>query len=185
MKKKNIGKALALYPCPVVVVGAVVDEKPTWTLVAHAGTVAHSHLMVSLVKAHYINKGIRENKKLSVNDVDESWLRNADLTGTISGLKEDKSQMFEYSLGENGAPLINDAKVSIECEVDGNYELENFDNFICKILATYADESILNASEKIDYHVFKPVLFEFPTYEYFVTGGKVGDCGKMNKNNKA
>ena len=26
----------------------------------------------------------------------------------------------------------------------------------------------------------KPVLFEFPTYEYFVTGEKVGNCGKMN-----
>ena len=31
-----------------------------------------------------------------------------------------------------------------------------------------------------DYHVFKPVLFEFPTYEYFVTGDKIGDCAKMN-----
>ena len=83
-------------------------------------------------------------------------------------------------MGENGAPLIDDAKVSIECEVDGNYELEHFDHFICKILATYADETVLNGKGKIDYHTFKPVLFEFPTYEYFVTGEKVGDCGKMN-----
>ena len=48
MSKKNIGATLALYPCPVIVVGAMVNDKPTWTLVAHAGTVAHSHLMVSL-----------------------------------------------------------------------------------------------------------------------------------------
>lgn len=178
--KKNIGASLALYPCPVVVVGAMVDGKPTWTLVAHAGTVAHSHLMVSLVQAHYINKGIRENKKLSVNVVDESWLKEADRMGIISGNKEDKSNTFEWTMGKNGAPLINAAKVSIECEVDGNYELENFDNFICKILATYAEESILNEKGKINYHVFKPVLFEFPTYEYFVTGDKVGDCAKMN-----
>ena len=27
---------------------------------------------------------------------------------------------------------------------------------------------------------YNPVLFEFPTYEYFVTGDKVGDCGRMN-----
>ena len=64
MSKKNIGATLALYPCPVIVVGAMANNKPTWTLVAHAGTVAHSHLMVSLVQAHYINQGIRENKKL-------------------------------------------------------------------------------------------------------------------------
>ena len=34
---------------------------------------------------------------------------------------------------------------------------------------------------KIDFRRFKPVLFEFPTYEYFVTGEKVGDCARMNK----
>ena len=156
--KRNIGAVPALYPCPVVVIGAMVDGKPSWTLAAHAGTVAHSNLMVSLVKAHYINKGIRENRELSFNVVDEAWLK----------------------IGENGAPVIDDAKVSIECEVDGNHELENFDNFICRIQATYADDCVLNADGKIDYHVFKPVLFEFPTYEYFVTGDAVGRCGRMN-----
>ena len=180
MSKKNIGAALALYPSPVIVVGAMVNGKPTWTLVAHAGTVAHSHLMISLVQAHYINKGIKENKVLSVNVVDESWLKEADRMGIISGNKVDKSDAFSYTIGENGAPMIDNAKISIECEIDGNYELEHFDNFICKILATYADEDILNEKGKINYHVFKPVLFEFPTYEYFVTGEKVGDCAKMN-----
>lgn len=181
MSKKNLGAALALYPSPVIVVGAMVEGKPTWTLVAHAGTVAHSHLMISLVQAHYINKGIKDNKVLSVNIVDESWLKEADRMGIISGNKVDKSDVFSYTIGENGAPMIDSAKLSIECEMDGNYELEHFDNFICKILATYAAEDILNEKGKINYHVFKPVLFEFPTYEYFVTGEKVGDCAKMNQ----
>ena len=136
--------------------------------------------MVSLVQAHYINQGIRENKKLSVNVVDASWLKAADRMGTVSGNKTDKSEAFAWTMGEYGAPLIDDARVSMECEVDGNYELEHFDHFVCKILATYADESVLNEKDRIDYHVFKPVLFEFPTYEYFVTGEKIGDCAKMN-----
>ena len=181
MSKKNIGAILALYPSPLIVVGAMVEGKPTWTLVAHAGIMAHSHLMVSLVQAHYINKGIRENKKLSVNVVDASWLKDADRMGTISGNKVDKSGAFAWTMGENSAPLIDEAKVSIECEVDGNYELEQFDHFVCRILATYADESVLNEKDKIDYHMFKPVLFEFPTYEYFVMGDKIGNCGKMNQ----
>ena len=179
MSKKNIGAALALYPSPLIVVGAMAEGTPTWTLVAHAGTMAHSHLMVSLVQAHYINKGIRENKKLSVNVVDASWLRDADRMGTISGNKADKSEAFAWTMGENGAPLIDAAKVSIECEVDGNYELEHFDNFVAKIVATYVEEDVLNEKGKIDYHTFKPALFEFPTYEYFVVGDKVGDCGRM------
>ena len=111
--KKNIGAVLALYPCPVIVVGAMVQGKPSWTLAAHAGIVAHSHLMVSLVSAHYINKGIRENKVFSVNIVDASWLKEADKMGIVSGNKTDKSGEFAYSIGENGAPLIDKAKVSI------------------------------------------------------------------------
>ena len=52
MSKKNIGAALALYPCPVIVVGAMADGKPTWTLAAHAGIMAHSHLMVGRGTLH-------------------------------------------------------------------------------------------------------------------------------------
>lgn len=33
--RKNIGSALALYPMPVTLVGAMNDDEPTWTLVAH------------------------------------------------------------------------------------------------------------------------------------------------------
>ena len=73
--KKNIGATLALYPCPVIVVGAMVNDKPTWTLVAHAGTVAHSHLMVSLVQAHYINSECRTVRRARVGAKD-TWGEN-------------------------------------------------------------------------------------------------------------
>ena len=73
--KKNIGAQLALYPAPVIVVGAIVNDKPTWTLVAHAGTMAHSHLMVSLVHAHYINQEIIESKKLSIKKTNQNQVR--------------------------------------------------------------------------------------------------------------
>lgn len=41
--------------------------------------------------------------------VDESWLAKADKMGTISGNKVDKSEAFAWTMGENGAPLIDDA----------------------------------------------------------------------------
>ncbi|WP_279126965.1 flavin reductase family protein [Acidaminococcus fermentans] len=177
--KKNLGNILALYPAPVTIVGAMVDGKPNWTLVAHTGTMCHSHVMLSMVKSHLTNQGIRENRIVSVNLVDASWLREADYMGCVSGHQVDKSHAFSYSIGENGAPLVDQAKVSIECQVDGTYVLENFENFFCRIEAVYADESILNEQGKISYDLFKPVLFEFPTYQYYLTGEKVGDCRKM------
>ena len=57
MSKKNIGATLALYPCPVIVVGAMVDDKPTWTLVAHAGTVAQSHELFEFPTYEYFVAG--------------------------------------------------------------------------------------------------------------------------------
>ena len=179
--KQNIGAQLALYPSPVTVVGAMVDGKPNWTLVAHAGVMAHSHLMLSMVKAHYTNKGIRENKVVSVNIVDASWLKEAARMGCISGSKEDKSGAFAYTVGEKGAPMIDAAKVSIECEVEDIYDLAGFDNFICRITGTYAEEEILTEKGKIDYRKFKPALFQFPTYEYLETGDVLGLCMKMNE----
>lgn len=98
----------------------------------------------------------------------------------ISGSREDKSDAFAWTMGEHGAPLIDKAGISIECSLVISFEVDNFDNFICRIEATYADESVLNEAGKINYHRFKPVLFEFPTYEYFVTGEKAGDCARMN-----
>ena len=85
--KKNIGAQLALYPAPVIVVGAIVNDKPTWTLVAHAGTMAYSHLMVSLVHAHYINQEIIESKKYMDLDIlypDKSTKMKVDFSEYIS-----------------------------------------------------------------------------------------------------
>ena len=79
--KKNIGNGLALYPTPLVVVGAMVDGKPNWLLVGHLGIMGHDHVMVSLAKSHYTNQGIRETKKLSINIVDEAMLEKADHAG--------------------------------------------------------------------------------------------------------
>ena len=57
--KKNIGSKLALYPTPAVVVGAKVNGKTNWLLVAHLGIIGHDRVMVSLHKAHYTNQGYR------------------------------------------------------------------------------------------------------------------------------
>lgn len=34
----------------------------------------------------------------------------------------------------------------------------------------------LNEAGKINYQTLKPVLFEFPTYEYLKTGSVLGKC---------
>ena len=179
--KKNIGSTLALYPTPLAVVGAMVNEKPNWLLAGHLGIMGHDHVMVSLAKAHYTNQGIKESKKLSINLVDEALLAKADRSGCVSGGKEDKSELFDAVLADGGAPMIAQAPVVMECSVEDIYETKGFDNFICTIDNTYAEENILTEDGKLDYRTLKPVLFEMPTYEYLKTGDVIGKCTSFGK----
>jgi len=179
--KKNIGNAIALYPTPLVVVGAMVDGKPNWVLAGHLGIMGHDHIMISLAQAHYTNIGIRAQKALSVNIVDEALLPCADYVGSVSGSKTDKSGVFRWHAETGGAPLVDDAPISMDCTVVDTYQTDGFDNFICKIEGTYAEESLLNAQGKPDYHRLKPVLFEMPTYEYLKTGDVLGKCMSFAK----
>lgn len=180
--KKNIGSALALYPTPTVVVGAMNGEKPTWTLVAHVGIIGHDRILISLASAHYINQFIKDGSKLSVNIVDEGMLPETDYVGSVSGAKVDKSMVFEYELGEAGTPIIRKAPLTMECSVVDVYNTPGFESFICSIDNTYVEEEHLNEAGKINYNTLKPVLFEFPTYEYLKTGDVIGKCLSFKKN---
>lgn len=174
--KKNIGNSIALYPMPLVIVGAMVNGKPNYVLAGHLGIIGHDRVMVSLARNHYTNKGIRSNQSMTINMVDESILKKADYVGSVSGHKTDKSNVFEYHLGKTGAPVIDESPIAMECRVEDIYETEGFESFICKIAAVHADENILDSNNKIDYSLLKPVLFEMPTYQYLLTGEVLGKC---------
>ncbi|MCI9527659.1 MAG: flavin reductase family protein [Lachnospiraceae bacterium] len=182
--KKNIGSQLALYPTPVIVIGAMNEENPTWTLVAHVGIIGHDRVLVSLAAPHYINGVIKRNQKLSINIVDEGILSQADYSGSVSGAKEDKCELFEYEAGNAGTPMIRKSPLVMECAVEDVYHTPNFESFICMIDNTYVEEECLNKEGKIDYHVLKPVLFQFPTYEYLRTGEVIGKCLSFKKNER-
>lgn len=116
--KKSIDTKLALYPTPGTVIGTMNGDKPTWTLVAHIGIIGHDRILVSLAESHFINHLIRENGRLSINLVTEEMLPEVDVSGSATGAKSDKSDLFEYELGENGMPIIKAANLTLECKVD-------------------------------------------------------------------
>ena len=174
--KKNLGSVLALYPAPLIVVGAMQEKKPTWTLVGHAGIIGHDRILVSLASSHHINGVIKEAGKLSVNIVDRGMLAKADYVGSVSGAVTDKSAVFAYEIGAAGTPVIKDSPLTMECTVTDIYETNGFDSFICTIDDTLAEEACLNEAGKIDYRRLKPILFEFPTYEYLESGEVLGKC---------
>lgn len=177
--KKNIGQRLSLYPMPLTVVGAEVEGKVNWLLVAHTGIIGHDRILVSMNDKHYTNRGIRQSRKLSLNLTSRPMLSRADYVGSVSGASVDKSHIFTWHSGENGTPIIDESPLSLELNVEDIYKTPGFDNFICTVANTYADESVLDSLGRLDYEKLKPVLFEFPSYSYLATGEIIGRCLKL------
>lgn len=180
-EKQNIGSLLALYPKPMTVVGAEVEGKVNWLVVGHTGIIGHDRILLSMSKSHYTNQGIRKSKKLSVSLVSREMLPKADYVGSVSGASVDKSEVFEYHIGENGTPVIDISPLTMECNVVDIYETEGFDNFICSVVNTYVSPDVLGDNGKPDYTRIKPVLFDFPTYSYLATGEVIGKCLQLDK----
>lgn len=181
MNKKNIGSLLALYPKLMTVIGAEVEGKVNWLVVGHTGIIGHDRILVSMSKQHYTNQGIKKLKKFSINLVSREMLPKADYVGSVSGASVDKSDVFAYHTGENGTPVIDVSPLTMECNVVDTYKTDGFDNFICAVVNTYAAPDVLDSNGKLDYTRLKPVLFEFPTYSYLVTGEVIGKCLNLDK----
>ena len=76
---------------------------------------------------------------------------------------------------------MKQAPVVMECDWEDIYETKGFDNFICNIANTYAEEEVHTDEGKLDYRSLKPVLFEMPTYEYLRTGDVIAKCMSFGK----
>lgn len=183
--KKNIGSVVGLYPTPVVIAGTVIDNKANWINIAHIGIIGLDSIMLSMGKAHYSNQGIKQNKTVSVNLVNEKMLVEADYVGMVSGKTIDKSEVFDYYMGElKNSPIIKNSPLVMECEVVDNYETKSYNHFILKVVHTHAEEDVLSENGKIDYEKVRPILFEMPTRTYLKTGNKVADCWSIGKDYK-
>ena len=178
--KKSIGKVNAAFPTPIVVVGAMCDGKPCWFEVAWVGIGDAGVVTLSVTSTHKTCDGIRAEKKLSINLLDEALIPRADYVGVVSGHKVDKSGVFAWSAGSTGVPLVDDAPVSMECSLLDIYDANGCYLLICKVENTWAREELLTPQGKLDYEVFKPVLFE-PGFRYLRTGDVICRCAEAWK----
>jgi len=177
--KNRLGSMNALYPMPVVIVGALVKGKPNFITIAHLGILNANapHLIsVSMSKSHYTNAGIRQNKTFSINIPSENLIELTDYVGIVSGKKTDKSGLFYITYGElETAPMINECPVSMECRLKNIIDLPTHDVFIGEVISTYADESVSQGA-KIDIIKLKPLLFDMASRKYFSLGQPLGTC---------
>jgi flavin reductase (DIM6/NTAB) family NADH-FMN oxidoreductase RutF len=171
--KRNLGAVNALYPMPIVIVGTEVDGKTNYNAIAHVGIVDHNTLSVSMGKIHYSNRGIKQNRTLSINLVSSEMIEKMSYVGSVSGADTDKSQVFENFHGSlTGAPMVKEASICMECEVIHILDRPEFDVFIVKIVNTYCEEAVITDGH-VDYARVESIFYDMPSFGYWKLGEKI------------
>lgn len=120
MEKIKSGSFIPLPIVPIVIVGAKVNEKPSYLAVGCIGAINLKPpiIMISLNKTHYTTKGINENETFSINIPSTEQVIETDYCGLKSGKTTDKSKIFTTFYGDlNRAPMIKECPITCECKL--------------------------------------------------------------------
>lgn len=149
-----------LYPLPVVLVGAMVNDRPNYLVIGYVCPFAFGrYIFFSIYRKRFTFKGIKENRAFSVNIPSESLLRETHICGTKSGRDYDKSKLFESFFGElKTAPMIKQCPITIECKVTEIITREEGEGVIGRVVKSYVDEEFLTKG-KMDISKVRPILW--------------------------
>jgi flavin reductase (DIM6/NTAB) family NADH-FMN oxidoreductase RutF len=183
MPKINISNNAFVYPMPMVVVGAMVDDRPNFMAVGWVSRVNFKPPMiaVALAKTHYTNSGIHASGAFSVNVPGLELLEKVDYSGLVTGQKVDKSELFTMVRAQNtGAPMIEECPVCMECKLVQVVDLPTNEVFIGEIVGAYAEEDCCTGDNP-DIEKIRPFTLTMPDNRYWNVGSKAGkawDAGK-------
>jgi flavin reductase (DIM6/NTAB) family NADH-FMN oxidoreductase RutF len=164
-----------LSPLPVVLVGALVNEKPNYLVIGYICPFDFGkYIFFSLFKKRYTSLGIHQQKSFSVNIPNENQLKELEICGSKSGSDFDKSSLFESFYGELGsAPMIKHCPVSIECQVNEFIDYGNNEGIIGKVINSYVNKEYIE-DNKLDWRKIHPILWATGgDFNYYRLGDRI------------
>lgn len=181
MQKIAIEKNVFMYPMPMVVVGALVEQRPNFMAVGWITRVNANPpmLAIALGRHHYTNVGIHEAKAFSVNVPGTDLLEKVDYCGIVSGRKEDKSTLFTVSAGAvTGAPMIEECPLCLECKLASTMVLPTNEIFVGEIVGAYAAAECCS-NGKPDIRKLQPFVLTMPDNQYWTIGDSIGQAWSL------
>ncbi len=179
MNKIKLNPQPLLYPVPVVLVGAIINEKPNFMTAAWCGVACSEPPMISVAirPSRYTLKGIRDNMAFSINVPSISQVNETDYCGIESGLNSNKTDHCRFQVFYDqpvGAPLIEQCPINLACSVAHILDLGSHFLVIGKIETTFVSAECL-PDGKLDVDKIKPFAFVMgPTGQYRMLGELVG-----------
>jgi flavin reductase (DIM6/NTAB) family NADH-FMN oxidoreductase RutF len=183
MSKVKIDVNVCLYPMPVTLVGAIVENRPNFLTVAWVARLNFQPPMigVALGKRHYTNAGIHDNKAFSVNIPGTELIEKTDYCGIVTGKTTDKSKLFDVFYGElSKAPMIRECPLCFECRLVQAVDLPADILFIGEIVSAYAEEGVLTKGHP-DIKKMNSFTLTMPDNSYWSVGEKVGQAWNVGK----
>ncbi|MEJ2241238.1 MAG: flavin reductase family protein [Candidatus Bathyarchaeota archaeon] len=179
--KVDLGSKNCLYPLPVTLIGAIVNDKPNYIAIAHVGIMDLGSISLGISKIHYTNKGIKDNKTFSVNIPSIELIEKTDYCGLVSGKEVNKAELFKTFYGDlKTAPMIDECPINMECELIKTLDFPNHDIFIGKIVKTFCDKQVLNEGV-LDLGKVQPFLFNLSDRSYWKLGEKIAKAWHIGK----
>jgi len=175
MKKVPMGPEILIYPLPVILVGANVDNKPNFLTVAACGMANAEPPMISVAIRHdrYTDRGIRQNMTFSVNLPSRDMVRETDYCGVVSGSKFNKVEVCQFKILYGklaNAPLIEQCPVNIECKVVHILDLGSHSLVIGMVEESYTSDNCLTDG-KPDINKIQPFTYtRRPSNQYHALG---------------
>jgi flavin reductase (DIM6/NTAB) family NADH-FMN oxidoreductase RutF len=173
-----------VYPMPMVLAGAMVENKPNFMAVGWVARVNFQPPMIgiSLGKTHYTSGGIHQNQAFSVNVPGMDLIEKIDYCGLVTGKTTDKSQIFDVFCGElKNAPMIRECPLCMECNLVQTVDMPSNTLFIGEILGAYTEDRYLTDG-KPDILKINPFTLTMPDNRYWAVGRNVGKAWEIGKN---
>ena len=166
-----------LNPLPIVLVGALVDDRPNYLVIGYVAPFNFGkHIFFSLYKKRYTRIGIQQQGTFSVNIPSEALLEETDICGNQSGRDIDKSTLFDNFYGElKTAPMIRRYPITIECELTEVRDYDPNEGIIGRVVCSYVDPDCL-VDGKLDMRLVHPIIWTTGgDLNYYRLGDRLGE----------
>ena len=183
MEKIKINTNAFISPMPMVLIGAMVGEKPNFMAAGWVSRVNANPPMIAYSSGtmHHTNAGIHANKTFSVNIPGKELVKKTDYCGLVSGAGVDKSGVFEVFYGAlKTAPMAGECALSMECRLVNAIELPTNTLFIGEIVAAYSEERFLTNGSP-DIRKMQPFTLTMPDNNYWTAGENIGKAWNIGK----
>jgi len=186
MGKVTLGPQPFIYPMPVLLIGAKVDDKPNFMTAAWGGIANGAPPMVSVAirPRRYTHRGIRQNWAFSINIPSVDMVKEADFCGITSGSRVDKVDAckFDVFYGKlDSVPLIEQCPVNLECKVVQMLDLGSHSLVVGQVEEIHVSEDCLTDGQP-DVRKVKPFIFTtVPDQNYRAFGDVLAKAFNIGK----